>query len=256
MSNFGFSTPFSTNSRRRHQRIHRRTLRRRIRRGNKRPRPNHAQLVPRIPIVRPNAVRARVYNLLERIHRGHLLQHLQIPHKHALELCAVCSAVGLAGVVQDAVCVGEVVDRGGGDCLCGGDVGGAVAGCLGELDEGAEDDALVVGPDGAVVGVAGGVEAVADGVVRVDHPRALEPFPLGEGGGEVVRGVAGDAVGEVGGGGEVELVGDGVDVGLALVPPDAAVAGGGGAVGHVVEDVDGFLEVLLLAGYVVDFDPG
>lgn len=47
-----------------------------------------------------------------------------------------------------------------------------------ELDEGAEDDALVVGPDGATVIFAGDeVKTVVDCVFGVDHARVAEPGP-------------------------------------------------------------------------------
>jgi hypothetical protein len=61
-------------------------------------------------------------------------------------LVGVAAAVGLAAlVVDDTVVVRELFDGGFGDLGCERQVG-AVGGGLVELDEAAEDDALVVGP--------------------------------------------------------------------------------------------------------------
>jgi hypothetical protein len=61
-------------------------------------------------------------------------------------LVGVAAAVGLAAlVVDDAVVVGELLDGGFGDLGSEGQVGAVGSGFV-ELDEAAEDDALVVGP--------------------------------------------------------------------------------------------------------------
>jgi hypothetical protein len=61
-------------------------------------------------------------------------------------LVGVAAAVGLAAfVVDDAVVVGELFDGGFGNLGCEGQVGAVGSGFV-ELDEAAEDDALVVGP--------------------------------------------------------------------------------------------------------------
>lgn len=128
-----------------------------------------------------------------------------------------------------------------------------VAGGAGQLGQAAEDDALVVGPGDAVVVVAAVVEAVVDEVLGVDHAAVLEPLPLVLGDLEVLL-VAGDAVGERGGDGEVQLVGNGVYVGAVLVPVDAAVARPAEAGLHVLEDGDGGIEEKAVVGDVVGVD--
>lgn len=107
----------------RHQRIQRRTLRTR-RRGIKRPRPNHPQQIPLFtPRVLPYTIRVPVYKFFVRRIRRRPLQNLQVAHEDALELRTVVAAVWFAGVVQDAVGVAEGGDGGGGDGICGGEVG-------------------------------------------------------------------------------------------------------------------------------------
>lgn len=123
-------------------------MRRRIRWVDPRTRPHHAQRISLllVPVVLPNAVRVLLDRVLERVIWRRGVQQLQVAHEDALELVGVAAAVGLAAlVVDDAIVVGELFDGGFGDLGCEGQVG-AVGGGFVELDEAAEDDALVVGP--------------------------------------------------------------------------------------------------------------
>lgn len=147
------------------------------------------------------------------------------------------------------------MDCGGGDFVRPVEIA-LIRSCTVELNEGAEDDALVVGPGILAVVDAVGCQAVVDGVIGVDHACVEEPGPL------LLRGLdigcavcGGDAVCEMRRDGEEEFIGDGVDVGVGLRPVDAAVAVGWAAGGHLVEDADGGVEVGLFAGYVVGLDP-
>jgi hypothetical protein len=123
-------------------------MRCRIRRIDKRTRPHHAQRIALllVPVVLPDTVRVLLDRVLERVIWRRGVQQLQIAHEDALELVGIAAAVGLAAlVVDDAVVVGELFDGGFGDLGSEGQVG-AVGGGFVELDEAAEDDALVVGP--------------------------------------------------------------------------------------------------------------
>ena len=123
-------------------------MRRCICRVDKRTRPHHAQRIPLllVPVVLPNAVRVLLDRVLERVIWRRGVQQLQVAHEDALELVGVAAAVGLAAlVVDDAIIVGELFDGSFGDLGCEGQIG-AVGGGFVELDEAAEDDALVVGP--------------------------------------------------------------------------------------------------------------
>ena len=123
-------------------------MRRRIRRVDPRARPHHAQRIPLllVPVVLPDAVRILLDRVLERVVWRRGVQQLQVAHEDALELVGVAAAVGFAAlVVDDAVVVRELLDGGFGDLGGQGKVG-AVGGGFVELDEAAEDDALVVGP--------------------------------------------------------------------------------------------------------------
>ena len=123
-------------------------MRRRIRWVDPRTRPHHAQRISLflVPVVLPNAVRVLLDRVLERVIWRRGVQQLQVAHEDALELVGVAAAVGLAAlVVDDTVVVRELFDGGFGDLGCERQVG-AVGGGLVELDEAAEDDALVVGP--------------------------------------------------------------------------------------------------------------
>ena len=123
--------------------------------------------------------------------------------------------------MQDAVGIAESGDGGardgfgGGDVCCVGREGGV------HLDEGAENDALIVGPHRAAVVLAGGeVEAVVDGIVSVDHAGCAEPGPGFLRPIEVVGfSVGRGAVGEVGGDGDEEFVFNGAVCLVLLVPP-------------------------------------
>jgi len=125
-----------------------------------------------------------------------------------------------------------------------------------KLREGAEDYALVVGPGGRPVVLAGGVEAVVDQRMRVDHSGCGEPLPLACGPIEI-RGLPldGRSPGQARRHGQEELVGDGVLISPRLAPPDAAVAGGVPAAGHVGEDGLGHREVAGVTRPVVGIDP-
>lgn len=156
--------------------------------------------------------------------------------------------------MQYAVGVSEGFDSCCSDGLRGRNVAGVWRGFV-EFDEGAEDYALIVGPDCSVVVVAGGVETVVDEGFGVYHSGVLEPGPLALGDGEVGLLVAGHAVCEVSGNAQVELVRNGVHVGVFLVPPYPSSAFGGAAVLHVVEDVDCCVEILGRSSDVVCLDP-
>ena len=123
--------------------------------------------------------------------------------------------------MQDAVGVREGGDGGGGDGGGGGEVGWVGGDGGMDFDEGAEDDALVVGPDGAVVVFARGeVEAVVDGVLGVDHARGAEPGPGFEGPVEVVGFfVITDTIGQVSCDRDEELVFNGAVFRMRLIPP-------------------------------------
>jgi len=120
-------------------------MRARIRRRDERPRPVHAQHVPLVSVVLPDAFGIHAYRVRERVVGRRLVQQHEIARKHAFELRAVGAAVGAARVMQDAVGVGQLGEGGFGNAPCEREVcsigGGAV-----ELYEAAEDDALVVGP--------------------------------------------------------------------------------------------------------------
>ena len=121
--------------------------------------PYHAQEIAFLaPRFLPYALRVSVDEVLDFRVRGGLLQLLQVPHEDALERRPVVAALGFAGFVEDEVRRGAQGGDGGvGDCEgCGDVVVGAGRGSgKVQLDEGAEDDALVIGPDGAVIVSAG-----------------------------------------------------------------------------------------------------
>ena len=182
------------------------------------------------------------------------MEYRQIAHEDALELGRVAAAVGLAIVVDDAVGVGEVVDGGIGNVLSQRDVV-LIRHCKEQLDQAAEDDALVVRPRVEQVVLAVGVQPVVDGVVLVDHARGLEPGELALRPADIEVFV-GSAVGQVRRHRKEEFVRDGVGVGAVLGPPDAAIGAVGRPSGrHAVEDALGEAEVLLVLGEVVGIDP-
>ena len=139
---------------------------------------------------------------------------------------------------------------------------------------------MIVGPALEAVVCAGGdgnVETVVDDVVFVDHAGGNEPFVLLLRDGEVFS-VAWDAVCELDGGGEEELVGDGVYGSVGEVPPERLVMklviGRGDIPDSTVHSLDVvaycgvpdaswifpnlgcFVEISGVSGNVVDFDPG
>lgn len=73
------------------------------------------------------------------------MQKLQVAHENALELGSIAAATGLAAVVNDAVVVREFSNGGFGDLRGEGEVSVVGGGSI-ELNETAENDALVVGP--------------------------------------------------------------------------------------------------------------
>ena len=88
-----------------------------------------------------------------------------------------------------------------------------------EFNEGAKDDALIVGPNGpAVVGTV--LQPIVDEILRVDHSRLLEPCPLVLSDVEIVLFVA-HPVGKVRCNTQIQFVRDSVDVCVSFIPPDA-----------------------------------
>lgn len=222
-------------------------------------RPGDAELVVAVAVVAPDAVGVANNKALELVVGPGLVEVPQVPQEDALELLAVDAAqravlLAARGLDEDALVAGQGLDGGLGDAG-GGVEERSVSSGLVELDEPPEDDALVVGPGRLAVVLALIVEAVVDEVVLVDEAAVLKPRPLFVGNLQVL-GVAGDAVREGRSHGEVELVGDGADVFAVLLPVDAAVARGALSGLHILEDADGGVEILLLAGHIVGADQG
>ncbi len=138
--------------------------------------PGDPELVRVVPVVVPDRVRVLEDEVPDGLGGPRLLQVPQVPHEDALELGPVVAAVRLAPLEQHAV-LGQVRDGGGGDIHRLVEERGVARG-LGQLDEAAEDDALVVGPGLHPVVLAVVGEPVVDQVVSVDQPAVLEPIPL------------------------------------------------------------------------------
>ncbi|KAI6769353.1 hypothetical protein HG531_010457 [Fusarium graminearum] len=127
-----------------------------------------------------------------------------------------------------------------------------VAGCKCKLDKAAQDNTLVVGPGLQTVVLAVVGKSVVDQPILVDHATVLEPVPLLLGDLEVCA-VVGDASCQRSSRHQVEFVGDSIHVTRTffafLLPPDATTFRSSAGL-HVVEDVDGSLEVLRVSGSV------
>jgi hypothetical protein len=134
----------------RNQRIHGRAVRRRIHRIHEWTLPQLTQLVVSVAIVRPEALGRAVYDFDEGIVGRHALQQLQVAHEDALELRRVGRAVRVATRFSQHVAMVTSVEGQGGDGgqrdVCRPPDVALIRRDLVELDQAAEDNALVVGP--------------------------------------------------------------------------------------------------------------
>lgn len=101
----------------------------------------------------------------------------EVAGEDAFEVDTILSAIGFAGIVQDALSIGEMCEGGEADPPRGGKQIGLLADTV-ESDQTAEYDALVISPSSLAILVTGVVEAVIDQVVGVHHARVGEPIPF------------------------------------------------------------------------------
>jgi hypothetical protein len=99
------------------------------------------------------------------------------------------------------------------------------------------------------------VQTVVDQPVVVNQPALLEPIPRFQRLVEVILRRISGSTGQMCGRVDVEFVGDGVDVSVRFVPPQAATGRCVVSLVHVVENDLRGVEVFLVAGYVVCCDP-
>ncbi len=120
-----------------------------------------------------------------------------------------------------------------------------------ELDEGAKDDALVVRIHGlAIVATRRGINPIIDIAFLVNHSRSSKPLPALQRPLDIVV-LFRNPVCKLRCNGEEELVLDGAGVFVLFVPPEST-AWATPSADHVIKDVHGHLQVLLLVRQVVD----
>lgn len=88
-----------------------RTRIRRLHKPRRVPTPNHTEPIPLVPIFPPYVIRTDLYCLNISVIRSDCMQGLQVSNEDAFELRAVCTAIWLAYVVDDACAIREVLYR-------------------------------------------------------------------------------------------------------------------------------------------------